>query len=930
MQEHWLFVAIEKFPPVFVGREKEVAVLKKVMEDCKAGRGSTVLIAGDIGTGKTRLAEEFAEICKKEGFVVLSSMCLGTSEPAYLPVVSTLENYAKKSREEKDTYVPVGLAGFQPLEIEERTPNGMTKERTRMLEYLLQQFVGIAKKQAVLFIIDDLHLADSATLAFFHYLARNIRNERIIALATYVEKYATVETLFAETLRNINIERVATQIKLENFGEKEVEAIVEQLGFPQPEEITNYIYDRTSGNPFFVVEFLAAMRSARVNDIEAIKRMTLPESVKEIVKFLVLRLDERVRSVLSRCAILGRVFEYKVLAELLDLTEEELLDSIELLLNQNFLVETGELEEGYKFVNNTIHEVIYEELTGARKRYMHLKAGEVLEKYHGTDERFWPAIAHHYREGGNNTKFVEFAVKAGRSAAKKFANTEAAAFLGEAIKFLGETGAERRQKIEVLLELAEVLEVEGKFEDALELLGKRREYAILEEPLEAGRTHRKMAEIYTTKGEYENALREVEKAVEILMGKSEGKLELARVWSTKAHIYERKGEYKNGIEWQERALKVFETMEREKDTANALHRIGTCYAYLGESEKALQYLKRALEIREKINDVRGVAGAYNNIGLIYDQIGEHEKALEFFQKGLSLYERIGDVWGIAVIYNNMGVIYDYRGEYEKALEFYQKSLAIKERIGDLRGIAACYDNIGMIYKMKGDFEKGLEYHLRSLTLEERIGDLRGIGISYSSLGETYYQKGEYEKALEFYQKGLSIKEQIGDWAGLCSIYFLLGMLFFEMENYEKAQECFKKVLELARQVGARGNECAAMCGMAEIYIATGELGKAFPLLQEALEVSLIFGEKDTVAFAKYVEGKFYLAKGERKRAVESLRQALTMYEKIGRHDYSYYRILFELGRSTADKDAIAKVLQFFESIGNRAWVEKARTEISKI
>ncbi|MEM4160889.1 MAG: tetratricopeptide repeat protein, partial [Thermoplasmata archaeon] len=764
---------------------------------------------------------------------------------------------------------------------------------------------------------------------FLHYLARNIRNERVVIVTTYVEEFANTETTFAKTIRNMNIERLCTVLKLGNFNEKEVQQIVVQLGIEQAEEIARYIHDRTSGNPFFVIEFLIAVQNAGLKEIEAIRNMQLPDTIKELVKFRFSKLSEKAKKVLTFSAVLGRVFEYEVLKEVAGLGEEELLDAIDELRTQNFLVETEEFEEGYKFVSNTTHEVIYEGITDTRRRLMHLKAGEVLEKYHGVDERFWPSIAHHYREGENRTKFVEFAVKSGRSALKKFANTEAASFLSAALSMLGESSEERKQKIEVLWELAEVLEVEGKYEDALEVLGRRIGYLLSENPVEAGRTHRKMAEIYTAKGEYDNAFREAERAAELLIGKSEGKFELARVWSVRAHVYERKGEYKKGIEWQERALKVFETMEREKEIAAALHRIGTCYAYLGEYEKALQYLKRALEIREKINDVRGVAGDYNNIGLIYDQMGEHEKAIEFFKKGLGLYERIGDVCGVAVIYNNIGVIYDYRGVYEKALEFYQKSLTIKERIGDLRGIAASSDNIGKIYLMKGDFERALEYHLRSLAIEERTGDLRGIGISYSSLGEAYYQKGEYERALEYYQKSLSIKEQIGDLSGLCNIYFLQGILFLDMENHEKSLECFKNGLELAKRVGARGDEYASMCGMAENYIARGELEKASPLLQEALEGALIFGEKDTLAFGKYVEGKFYLAKGEKGRAIDSLKQVLAIYEKIGRRDFSYFRVLFEIGKISGDKESIAKALQFFESIGNRVWAERAKAEISK-
>ncbi|MEM3738860.1 MAG: AAA family ATPase, partial [Thermoplasmata archaeon] len=270
----------ERFPPAFVNRERELEIMKSAMERAREGKGSTILITGDVGVGKTRLAEEFAEICKSKGFVVLSSLCLGSNEPAYFPVLTALENYAKKAREKKEVYVPLGLAGFQHLEVEEKTPNGLARERTRMLEYLLKQFVEIGAKQPVLFVVDDLHFADSATLAFFHYLSRNVRKERILVVATYVEEYASADTLFAKTLRNMSIERIYTTLRLGNFSERETESMVQQFGFENAKEAGKYIHERTSGNPFFVVEFLTALRAANVKEVDGIKKIVVPESVK--------------------------------------------------------------------------------------------------------------------------------------------------------------------------------------------------------------------------------------------------------------------------------------------------------------------------------------------------------------------------------------------------------------------------------------------------------------------------------------------------------------------------------------------------------------------------------------------------------------------------------------------------------------------------
>ncbi|MEM3396055.1 MAG: tetratricopeptide repeat protein [Thermoplasmata archaeon] len=920
----------KKFPPIFADREKEIAILRKAMNDCKEGRGSTILITGEAGIGKTRLAEEFTEICAQEDFVVLYSSCVGNNEPAYLPVLSALEKYAKKVSEQTETYIPIGLAGFQSFEVEERNPNGLSKERTRALEHLFKQFLEISKRQPVLFVIDDLHYADSATLAFFHYLARNIKKERIIALAAYVEDYASGDTSLAKTLKNMNIERLYTLLKPESLGKEEIQLIVEQLGFEESEEIAKYIHERTSGHLFFTVEFLAAMKSMGVKDIENIKKMALPPSIKEIVKFRISKLSEKSRKVLVTGAILGRVFEYRVLKELVDIAEEELLDCIDELILQHFLFETDEVEEGYRFASNTSHEVVYGELSASRKRIMHQKAGEVIEKYHGGDEKFWSALAYHYRACHNKDKFVEYAVKAGKSAAKRFANDEAIEFLQGAIEVLGDAPEEASQKVELLWDLAEVLEIAGRYDDALETLKIRITHLTPEQPVEIGKSYRSRCEIYIQKGDYDNALEEVEKAEQVLSGVVGGELELARAWSEKGVVYTRKGEYKKAIELEEKANAVFERLNAEWEQGNAVHRIGTCYWYLGEFDKALEMYRRALEFREKTGDLRGMAGAYNNIGNVLGDKGDYEKALEFLRKSLELYRKIGDLSGIARTYNNIGVTCQDKGDYEKALEFLTKSLELKEKLGDLSGISTSCNNIGLLYHHKGNYEKALEFYRRSIELFEKIGEVWGTSSTYFNIGAIYVVKGDYEKALDLFTKSLELKEKIWDVDGIGWAYYGLGEVYRNKEEYEKALEFYKKSCEIRKEIGEKGEMCKSLLGVVECYLGLNDTIASKKYLEEARTILDEISMKEHEALFYQILGELLVAEGEAAKAEVELKKSIEIYERTGILDMEYHKTLFELGKIRKDKALLEKALAFFEKIGNKNWVERVRKEIETL
>ncbi|MEM4307969.1 MAG: DUF2791 family P-loop domain-containing protein [Thermoplasmata archaeon] len=878
---------IGKFPPVLVGREKEIAVLKKAMEDCKAGRGCTILINGDIGTGKTRLADEFSEICEKEGFVVLSSICFGNSQPPYLPITTALRNYTKKVRGNQEMHVPLGLAGFQIFEAWTSHPEEVIKERTRMLEYLLHQFISISKQRPVLFVIDDLHLADSATLAFFHYLARNIGNERIVGLATFVGENGTTDTIFAKTLRNMNIERECISIKLENLIEGDVCLLVNECGFEKPDEIGRYIYERTSGNPLFVTEFLMTAQNAGLR-VEEIKKMRVPENLRELLRFRVSKLDENKKKVLMNCAVLGMRFEYDVLAEVVGIEEDALLDALDVLISQDFLAEVEDTEEGYKFVSRVLQEVIYEEITSVRKRLMHQKAAEVLERKHGEKEEFWSSLAYHYKRSGIRNKFLEYAMKAGRNAARKFANEEAIDFLKEALRTLKDTADELPHKIDVCWELAEALEMEGRYDEAVEILEERITYTSHEKlPEEVGKSHRKKAEIYIYKGDYENAFLEIEKAAQWLRSLEGTDLELARVWSWRGIVYERKGDYRTAIECQEKALHVFEKRNATKDYVGALNRIGVCLWYLGEYEKALEIYQKCIEIQEKLGDLRGICTLYNNMGLVYDDKGDYEQALEYHKKSLVLKEKIGDVWGIAASYNNIGLIYDDMGEYESALEFYEKCLEIYKKIGDVWGIAVSYGNIGVIHFNRGDYEKALE---------------------------------DYEKSLEIYQR-------IGDMLGVAEIYTDMGLVFENKEDYEKALKYFQESIELATQIKNKELISEGFLHMSAVYIAKSDMKLAKECLKEGKRIATEIGIRQLIAYAKVVEGKLLVAKGKLEMGIKMLKDALEIYDEIKSRGVEYYTVLFEIGRIEQNKEILENVLEFFERTGNKVWMAKVKREL---
>ncbi|MEM3445222.1 MAG: tetratricopeptide repeat protein [Thermoplasmata archaeon] len=650
-----------------------------------------------------------------------------------------------------------------------------------------------AEQKPVLIFIDDLQWCDPSSLALLHYIARNTRKTAVLILGTYrSEEVLTTDEgrvhQLAEVVERMQQEGLIETIELKRLELQECNALVSSvLGTQIDPELSEKIYRETEGNTFFVLEILKNLYEEKQLYFDRgrwhynLETMQLPKRIYEVVARRLQRLRKEERELLDAASVLGEEFTSELLAKVVERPRIHVVKNLVSIERNHRLLRV--LKKKYRFEHGKFREVVYGELPEELKTLYHLKAGEALEEeYRGASKNVIGDIVYHYMNAGAREKVCEYGLLAARAARKRFANEESIGFYRKVLEAAGEGEQHRELRLQVLEELADVLEVAGKYDDALEMLNLSIALHAGNQ-LETGKCYRKRCEIHIMKGEYEKALEEGKKAEQALASIPEGELELARVWSAKGVIWMRKGDYRKAIEFQKRANEVFKKFGAEKEQASVCHRIGTCYSFLGEYEKALGEFVRALNIREKIKDLRGLAATYNNIGTVYDDRGEYEKALEYYTKSLELYERIEDVRGIAFAYNNIGVVAKNRGEYERALSSYTKSLMLKEKIGDIRGIAIAYTNIGDIFRDRGEYEKALEYHRKSLELYEKMGDVEGIAWAYNTMGSIYREIGNYERAEELLAESLEIGKRIGNVTGIVQAYTGIGELALDRGDY---------------------------------------------------------------------------------------------------------------------------------------------------
>ncbi len=395
-------------------------------------------------------------------------------------------------------------------------------------------------------------------------------------------------------------------------------------------------------------------------------------------------------------------------------------------------------------------------------------------------------------------------------------------------------------KARTLRKISEVHDIRGEFGKSLELLAKAK--ALAEEgSAEHARVTHAEGTIHWRMGELDKGLAIIKTALRELE-ESEGKqMDIGNVLRAMGSIHLSKGEFDDALRNYEKSLEVMEGISELRGIAAALNNMGIVYHRKGEQDKALDFYGRSLMLVEKIGYKQNMATTLNNIGNVYLNKGRPEKALEFYERSLPMVEKMGDRGGIAMSLNNMGIVYHWRGETGKALEFFGRSLAIKEGMGDKRGVSTSLDGIGLVYYDMGELEKALDYHERSLKISLEIGFRRETADNYCGLAETNHDLGNIEAALENAEKAiavaLEIKSKVHEGIG----HRVLGMAYRAKNELARAEEEFEKAAKILGEIDEKRELVRLFYEHSLLSKAKGDKNRQKELLEGALSDAALIG-----------------------------------------------------------------------------------------
>jgi eukaryotic-like serine/threonine-protein kinase len=475
-----------------IGRETEAEHLRGAVDEGVAQRGRLVLLGGETGIGKTRLAAEVESYAGLRGAQVLWGRCYHhDGAPAYWLWVQVIRAYVHAH--DPDTLISDLGTGASEIaqivtELRDRFPElpkpqplDPEQARFRLLDSVSTFLVNAANRRPLAICLEDIHLADTPSLQLLEFLARRLTGARVFVLATYRDDDPERADVISELRTSLSRERGYTHLKLRGLAPPHVKAMLEGI-LQQPLDSTrelavvDAIQEESDGNPYFIEETVrhlidsGAIRQSDgrwTTDARDIRELGIPHGVRAAVAGRLSRLSDDSRELLQTAAAIGQEFRLETLATVTGLRRPAVVERLQEAVDGAVIRATG---DRYAFAHSTTRESLYEDLQPARRMQLHQKIGESLEQLYGNRiASRLGEVAHHLVKAapiGDAGKAGDYARRAGERAAALYAYEEAAAHFLNAIQLSDSVAADPLRRGGLLLALADARRRAGDVENA--------------------------------------------------------------------------------------------------------------------------------------------------------------------------------------------------------------------------------------------------------------------------------------------------------------------------------------------------------------------------------------------------------------------------------------------------------------------------------
>ncbi|MCF8146908.1 MAG: AAA family ATPase [Deltaproteobacteria bacterium] len=488
-----------------IGRKAEVAELREAVNLLREGKGRIFSICGDAGTGKSRLVQEFRESLAPGQIQWLEAHAYAyTQNVPYYPLMDLfnrifgieeadrperikekIESALQDLIGEREDLIPyVGsLYSLSYPEVEEVSPEFW---KARLQEAVKDILSALALKGPTIFFLEDLHWADPSFVELLRTTLQEVRHPAVV-LCVYRPSFTLFTSHQLEGLKGFYRE-----IRLQDLSASEALDMLESLLQTDqvPSELGHFVRDKAEGNPFYLEELINSLieSDTLVKDngtwrlTGPITESSISSSINGIITGRLDRLEREAKRVLQEASVIGRSFLYDILKRITELEGE--FDQCLVGLERLDLIRTRSMqpELEYIFKHALTQEVVYNGLLKKERREIHERIGQVIESlFHDRLPEFYEALAYHYKQGESALKALDYLMKAGEKATKRYALEDAHRCYEEAYEVLGSksgrTGEEHCLLLDLVLQWALVFYYRGDYKGLSDLLSNHRDLA---------------------------------------------------------------------------------------------------------------------------------------------------------------------------------------------------------------------------------------------------------------------------------------------------------------------------------------------------------------------------------------------------------------------------------------------------------------------
>ncbi|HZY40814.1 MAG TPA: AAA family ATPase, partial [Anaerolineae bacterium] len=670
-------------PYPFVGRSAELETLLQAYAGSREGR--CVAIEGEAGIGKTRLAEEFLDRVRDRSGTIITARCFEgeANLPHSLFVDALRAAITPPDRLRQLDRLPVvwlseaarlvpelislrpDLPPAQPLD----SPGAQSRFFEGVTQVLLALCAGDPRQSSVLF-LDDLNWIDEASLDLLIYFARRVRSHALLIILAWRTEHVPDDHRLRKLSAELQRSGLGTRLTLAPLNLSQVTELTHAV-LTAATDLAERLYRETEGLPYFVVEYLDALRAHGSED------WSMPRSVRDLLLTRLTSVSDAGRQLLQTAVVIGRSFDLDTLRAASGRSEEETVTALEELIARRLIHENAAPDlvqaPGYDFNHEKLRELIYEETGLARRRLLHQRVAQALidrQRTQAPADALAGSIAQHYQLAGRLAEAAEYFYRAGEYARSLYANAEALAHYQAALT--------------------------AGYPDA-------------------ARLHAHLGDLHTLRGEYQAALQSYETAAALDRSRPD---QVAHIEHKLGQVYQRQGKRDLAETHYAAALR---TLAEPSVQAQIYTDWSLSAQHRGDTDRALELAQRALELAEASADQRAHAQAHNVLGVLARHHGDVTTAEHHLRQSLAVAAESGDRIAHVAALNNLSLVYAERNAIDQALALTAQALAECATLGDRHREAALHNNLADLLHAAGRSEEAMAHLKQAVTIFAEIG-----------------------------------------------------------------------------------------------------------------------------------------------------------------------------------------------------------------